>query len=71
MFFTVRRVGKAGENILPFQVWEIRKDLFLSHACGQIAQHVMHRNPHAADTRFAASFAGLKCYSRFVIHLNG
>ena len=71
MLFTVSRVGQAGENILPFQVGKVRKDLFLSHASGQIAQHVMHRNAHPADTGFPASFARLKCDSRFVIHWNG
>ena len=30
--FAVRRVCQGGENIFPFQVWEIRKDLLLSHA---------------------------------------
>ena len=63
MFFAVRRVCQAGENIFPFQVWEIRKNLLRSHPGGQIAQHVMHCNPHTANTRLAASFARLKGYS--------
>src|SRR2546426_4421414 len=55
----VSSVTQARENVFLCEVRKVFKNLFLGHARSKIFQHVIHRDPHSANTRFAAALFGL------------
>jgi hypothetical protein len=54
---TVGGVSEAGLNILRCQIGEVGKNLLHRHSRSKVFQHLINRNPHAADTGFTAALS--------------
>jgi hypothetical protein len=56
--FTFRRVTETREDVFASQVREVDEDLLLCHSRGEVGEHVVHRDAHAADARLSPRFPG-------------
>ena len=55
--FTVGGEGQSRLNILDGEVWVIREDLGIAHACCQPAKNIIHGDAHVPNARFSSTFA--------------
>ncbi len=56
--FSIRGVGKAGENILSSQNGEVSENVLLAHAPGEVTEHVTDR--HTRSTHNGLSEANFR-----------
>ncbi len=62
------RVAQTCEDVLVSEIREVSEHLFLGHPGREIGEHVVHRNPHAADAWLTASLTWLNRDDSFVRH---
>jgi hypothetical protein len=55
---TVGSERECSLNILQAEFRIILKDILIAHAGGEPAEHIIDRDAHPADTRFATAFPG-------------
>jgi len=57
--FTFGRKCEHRLNVMPLQLREVREELLLGHATGQVLEDVRHGDAGADDARLAAAHGGV------------
>ncbi|MGH7572648.1 MAG: hypothetical protein ACREMK_12515, partial [Gemmatimonadota bacterium] len=65
------RVVEAGANVLGPELGEIREDLLLDHASGEIGEHITDRDASAANDRLPEADLGVDDDALTVINQRG
>lgn len=63
-----RCISQAGSDILSLNVGVILYDFFLRHLRRQQIQHILHPDPHPADTGASSALFGIECNSFYHPH---
>ena len=63
---SVGGIAQAGLDVPRSQVGEVVQDVLGAHSRGEIREDIVHRDPHATDSRLAATLAGLEGDNRLI-----
>ena len=60
--------NKAGQDVLFLKIREVGQDLFVRHTGCEVAENVIHRDPHTSDARVPASQIRIYSDAILVVH---
>lgn len=69
MLFPIGGISQAGANIIYSEIRKFLQDFFLRHSGGQIFEHIIYSNPHAANARLASPLTRFDGDDVLIIHV--
>lgn len=71
MSFAIRSVGETGKNVVSCEIVKVLENLFRSHSCSEIIQHIVNGHSQTSNAGFAIPLSGLQCEDVVIVHNAG
>lgn len=65
--FTIRRKCSCRQNVISFKIRKVIEQVFDRHARCEVFQHIVNRDPQAANARISCAFIGINANARSVV----